>query len=132
MSEFARGARLYHNYLLPIPPMTKQRVCELNDLDRTGAKGVILTGNSYARELLLVLKIGYVYAYENRYPHKARLLDWMPDQFLDEDGELIVCARHAAMFRTHDGRCVTEPCTGATLRAVEIMADDGAVFLNES
>jgi hypothetical protein len=58
MSEFARGARLYHNYLLPIPPMTKQLLCELNDLDRTGAKGVILTGDSYARELFLVLKIG--------------------------------------------------------------------------
>jgi nitrite reductase/ring-hydroxylating ferredoxin subunit len=56
----------------------------------------------------------------------------MPDQFLDEDGELIVCARHAAIFRIHDGRCVTEPYTGATLRTVEIMVDDRVVFLNES
>jgi len=79
-----------------------------------------LTGDSYTRELLVVLKIGYVYAYENRCPHKARLLDWMPDQFLDEDGELIVCARHAAMFRIHDGVALqnhaqAQPCAPSRL-----------------
>ncbi|MEE8263379.1 MAG: Rieske (2Fe-2S) protein, partial [Gammaproteobacteria bacterium] len=40
---------------------------------------------------------------------------WVPDQFLDETGNLLQCATHGALFRIEDGFCVAGPCTGASL-----------------
>lgn len=111
--------------------MRKLTLCSLTDLRRTGAKGVTLNENGIARDLFVVCKDGKVYAYENCCPHTGGPLDWMPDQFLDDDGKLIVCATHAALFRIDDGRCTAGPCAGASLRAVSIVVDDGMIDLRE-
>lgn len=96
--------------------MSKRHLCALADLDRTGAKGITLTDGGSTRELFVVRKDDGMYAYENCCPHTGGPLDWIPNQFLDENGGLIVCATHAAVFRIHDGRCIAGPCAGAHLR----------------
>jgi nitrite reductase/ring-hydroxylating ferredoxin subunit len=111
--------------------MTKQRLCSLTDLEATGARSITLTGHGTSRDLFVVRRDDGVYAYENVCPHTGGPLDWMPDQFLDEDRKLIVCATHAALFRIEDGRCIAGPCAGAALNAVSITVHEGAVFLNE-
>jgi nitrite reductase/ring-hydroxylating ferredoxin subunit len=55
----------------------------------------------------------------------------MPDQFLDERRELIVCATHAALFRIDDGRCIAGPCAGAYLRKLSVRLDGDTILLIE-
>jgi nitrite reductase/ring-hydroxylating ferredoxin subunit len=46
------------------------------------------------------------------------------------DGEL-VCANHGAYFEADTGYCTYGPCEGATLEAVDVTVDDGAVYLTD-
>jgi nitrite reductase/ring-hydroxylating ferredoxin subunit len=42
----------------------------------------------------------------------------VPDRFLDQKRERIVCAAHGARFAIEDGRCVSGPCLGDSLEIV--------------
>jgi nitrite reductase/ring-hydroxylating ferredoxin subunit len=46
------------------------------------------------------------------------------------DGEL-VCANHGAYFEADTGFCTHGPCEGATLAAVDVAVEDGAVYLTD-
>ncbi|WP_251329996.1 Rieske (2Fe-2S) protein [Haloplanus pelagicus] len=46
------------------------------------------------------------------------------------DGEL-VCANHGAYFEADSGFCTFGPCEGATLEAVDVTVEDGAVYLTD-
>lgn len=70
-----------------------------------------------------------VYVYLNRCPHLGIPLDWQPDQFLDDDGELIRCATHGALFTIDDGLCISGPCSGQYLQPVPHKVLDGNVVL---
>ena len=62
-------------------------------------------------------------------PHAGRRLDWAPGQFLKSRDGLLVCAAHGAGFEPQRGECVSGPCKGDSLRAVELSVRDGAVWL---
>jgi nitrite reductase/ring-hydroxylating ferredoxin subunit len=64
-----------------------------------------------------------VVAYRNSCPHTGGPLDWVPDQFLNLDGDLIQCATHDALFRIEDGVCVKGPCVGRSLTAVPVVIE---------
>ncbi|GHA89212.1 ferredoxin [Lysobacter bugurensis] len=70
-----------------------------------------------------------VRAWLNVCPHAGRRLDWSPGQFLKSKDGLLVCAAHGAGFELLRGECVSGPCRGQTLRAVEVDVHDGRVFL---
>ena len=70
-----------------------------------------------------------LFAYRNSCPHTGGPLDWLPDQFLDIDGELIQCATHDALFRIEDGRCIAGPCAGKALIPVSVEISNDEVFL---
>ena len=57
-------------------------------------------------------------AWLNQCPHQGRRLDYAPGKFL-LDGANLVCAAHGASFRRGDGLCVSGPCRGESLTAVE-------------
>jgi nitrite reductase/ring-hydroxylating ferredoxin subunit len=44
------------------------------------------------------------------------------------DGE-IVCRNHGAMFESDTGLCTFGPCEGAYLNEIEVVVEDGAVYL---
>ncbi|HEX9709859.1 MAG TPA: Rieske (2Fe-2S) protein [Candidatus Thermoplasmatota archaeon] len=54
-------------------------------------------------------------AYVNRCAHAGTPLDWWPNEFLTEDGRLLICATHGALFEPDSGRCAGGPCAGGTL-----------------
>jgi nitrite reductase/ring-hydroxylating ferredoxin subunit len=70
-----------------------------------------------------------LYAYRNRCPHTGVNLNWLPDQFLDLNGEYIQCAMHGALFRIDDGYCVYGPCAGASLEKLPLQCEQGKVYL---
>ena len=69
--------------------------------------------------------------YVNSCPHTGGPLDWIEGQFLDLNGQYIVCATHGALFRIEDGHCLAGPCKGKGLTAVEVVVVEGEVRLAE-
>ena len=98
----------------------RERLCSLADLEATGAKGITLGAWPKAREFIVVRDGDQIRAYKNRCPHNSGTLETVPDRFLDADRENLVCSTHGARFRLTDGLCISGPCRGEALTAVEI------------
>ncbi|MDH5183773.1 MAG: Rieske 2Fe-2S domain-containing protein [Gammaproteobacteria bacterium] len=69
-------------------------------------------------------------AYQNRCPHIGIELNWLADQFLDLQGEHIICATHGALFRLYDGHCIAGPCVGQALQPISTLVEDGHIYLH--
>ncbi|SKA21241.1 Ferredoxin subunit of nitrite reductase or a ring-hydroxylating dioxygenase [Lysobacter spongiicola DSM 21749] len=82
-----------------------------------------------AESLVIYRQGDAVRAWVNVCPHAGRRLDWAPGQFLLSKDRLLVCAAHGASFELEQGECVGGPCRGDSLRKVEVVVRDGAVWL---
>ena len=104
-------------------------LCQLQDIDPESGKEVLLK-TAGANQAIALFRVGDgVRAYLNTCPHQGRSLNWAPDSFLfGEDGHL-VCPHHGACFDISTGACISGPCEGAWLSAVDIVLKDGAVQL---
>ncbi len=81
-------------------------------------------------ESLLLYRDGDgVRAWLNVCPHAGRRLDWAPGQFLKSREGHVVCAAHGAAFELQQGSCVSGPCRGQSLLAVQVAVREGQVFL---
>ncbi len=107
-------------------PAPEVVLCQLDDIPVPGSKGVTL-GERHG--VFVVRDWTGVHAYHNACPHIGVPLDWVPDQFLTRDKNLILCAMHGALFRVHDGYCIGGPCLGARLTPVAVAVADGVVIL---
>lgn len=63
---------------------------------------------------------GRFHAYVNRCAHAGTPLDWWPNEFFTEDGRLLVCATHGALFEPGTGRCAGGPCGGGALWSLAV------------
>jgi nitrite reductase/ring-hydroxylating ferredoxin subunit len=104
-------------------------LCRLEALADPGAKGFTVAGPDGAREILVVRRLGHVFAYENACPHLGTPLDFLPDRFLTRDGRHLLCSTHGALFEIATGFCIHGPCKGASLRQVPVTVRDGQVVL---
>ena len=102
-----------------------RKVFELSELEEGRSKSSYDDGEA----VFAVKKDGQVFIYRNQCPHLGSPLDWLEDQFLDGDGELIQCASHGALFTIDGGRCVAGPCLGQALSSVEFIERDEAIFI---
>lgn len=57
-----------------------------------------------------VCMAGKYYAYRNHCPHVGTPLDWLPNQFFSEDGAMLLCHTHGALFEPTTGECMAGPC----------------------
>jgi len=72
-----------------------------------------------------------VSVYRNRCPHKGIELNWVPDKFLDRDGEYLQCSSHGALFEIHTGKCIVGPCGGAYLEKLNSCVQDGGLYIED-
>ncbi len=93
-------------------------LCRVDEIEDGGAKGFRVEAHGLTHRIFAVRKGARIYVYRNDCPHVGTPLDWAPDQFLDREGENIVCATHGALFRLADGYCFHGPCVGAFLEPV--------------
>jgi nitrite reductase/ring-hydroxylating ferredoxin subunit len=92
------------------------RLCALSEIPDGASKGFTLERpDGRGLRVFAVRRGEAVWAYVNRCPHRGTPLDWRPDDFLDRDGQHIVCATHGAVFQIADGVCIAGPCTGDQL-----------------
>ena len=77
-----------------------------------------------------VVRVGDDYhAYLNRCPHVGSPLDLWPNEFLSEDGTLLVCATHGAIFEPHTGACVGGPCAGDRLTRLPVCREGDRIVV---
>lgn len=60
-------------------------------------------------------------AFENLCPHVPIPLDRGEGDLLSEDGRLLACQTHGALFTKETGSCVSGPCAGEALRRIPIV-----------
>jgi nitrite reductase/ring-hydroxylating ferredoxin subunit len=103
-------------------------LCKQDALAEGSARGFDINGVP----VFAVRKNGEVFAYHNSCPHIGVPLEWLPDQFLDSEGELIQCATHGALFVIETGVCVAGPCVGDALEPLPLVIRDGVVYLGSA
>jgi nitrite reductase/ring-hydroxylating ferredoxin subunit len=72
---------------------------------------------------------GRYHAYVNRCAHAGTPLDWWPNEFFTDDGQLLVCATHGALFEPDSGRCAGGPCGGASLWSLHVQIEGDRVVV---
>jgi nitrite reductase/ring-hydroxylating ferredoxin subunit len=68
-----------------------------------------------------------VHGYVDQCAHMALPLAQELDKYLTDDGTLIQCSWHGALYRIEDGACVGGPCMGAKLRTWPVAVRDGMI-----
>ena len=103
------------------------KLCDLTDLEATGAFGIECDGVEY----LVVREPGATtpQVYYNSCPHLGIALEIREHEFLDADQKFIVCANHGALFQIEDGLCIAGPCQNQSLKPAPHKVDQGSVFL---
>ena len=109
--------------------MCEFELCRLSDLPAEGSRGFSISTPSGAQDIFLVRKGERVFGYQNSCPHTGGPLDWVPDQFLNLEGNLIQCATHDALFRIEDGLCLKGPCAGQSLKALAVAVNGDRVSI---
>ena len=95
-------------------------ICHKDDIPENSAKGFSLEARSGEITFFVIRKNAKYFAYVNSCPHTNINLEWVPDQFLDINNELIRCSLHGAKFQIEDGYCIFGPCLGQQLKPLEI------------
>jgi|TARA_B110000971_G_scaffold216773_1_gene252336 nitrite reductase/ring-hydroxylating ferredoxin subunit len=73
---------------------------------------------------------GNFYAYQNQCMHLEVELDWKENDFLDDEGRLIVCATHGALYNPEDGNCISGPCQGKKLKKIAFEEQADKIIVN--
>ncbi|HAB09609.1 MAG: Rieske (2Fe-2S) protein [Alloalcanivorax venustensis] len=105
-----------------------QAVCKTEDIGEESAREFMVGEQS-----VIVVKFdGQFHAYLNWCPHLGIELNFMPDQFMDDDGRFLVCANHGALFEPENGACLSGPCSGDSLTAVPLDVRDGEIWVGNA
>ncbi len=109
------------------------RAGPVSALDGTRARVVPLPALPWDlhREAILVLdESGRPRAYLNRCKHLPVPLDGGTREFFDSTGRYLLCGTHGALYERGSGFCVSGPCRGKVLTAIELRVEGGEVVLS--
>lgn len=110
--------------------MTSVVLCTLDELAATRSKEFCVETGEWPLRGFIVRSGDAITAYVNRCPHAGHPLNMRPDQFLTEDGSLILCNSHGALFEVTTGVCVAGPCPGRRLQPLPIRIAHNRVMLD--
>ena len=101
----------------------------LEEIDDPGCREFRAGEGDWPFKGFIVRRGNEVFAYQNICKHVGHPLNWQPDSFLNETGNLIVCASHGALYEIDSGVCIAGPCPGKALNRVPVEIRDGAVVV---
>ena len=103
-------------------------ICRLMELEDGKGREFTFSEDGFPFSMFIVRKAELIRAYVNECPHTGVPLNWSPDEFTSEDGSLIICSTHGALFELDDGYCSFGPCTGDHLEQVPLEVDGEEVI----
>ena len=105
------------------------RLCTLGELESPGSKEFLFEGKEGEVVSIFAVRRGdMVRAYVNRCPHAGARLNGAPDDFLSNDGSLILCCHHGAVFAPETGVCTAGPCVNYGLQQVPVQVENGEIL----
>lgn len=110
-------------------PDVEKRLGLLSEVEDPGCREFTIGRGEWPFKGFVVRRGAEVYAYENSCRHAGHPLNWQKDRFLTEDGKKIICASHGAVYDIESGVCVTGPCPGKKLVAVQVEVRDGEILV---
>ena len=118
------------------PPSERRRVwktppgvalCAEGDSPDPGSRGFVLQIGEAFFHGFVVRKDGRTAGWIDRCPHQGFPLAVELDRYLSNDGELILCGWHGAVFQPLTGDCVGGPCAGGRLTPWPVEVKDGVI-----
>ena len=106
-------------------------LCRLDDVADGGSARFTARVDGQPRSVMVIRQGEQAFVYVNSCPHTEAPLDFTPGKFLNLEGTHILCTNHSALFRIEDGHCVSGPCVGDSLQALDATVEDGAVWVAE-
>ncbi|MBT8140713.1 MAG: Rieske (2Fe-2S) protein [Gammaproteobacteria bacterium] len=100
-------------------------ICSVSDVEEGQSRGFECDGKT----LFVVKKDGALHTYLNRCPHLGIELEYREDEFLDDDGSLIQCSTHGALFSIDAGDCLSGPCFGDRLTRANTRIENNKLYL---
>ncbi|QEL54830.1 Rieske (2Fe-2S) protein [Chromobacterium paludis] len=73
---------------------------------------------------------GKVHGYVNRCRHIPIELDLQDGRVFDLSGHYLICSMHGARYHPATGYCSWGPCKGQSLTALDVIEENGQVWLN--
>ena len=105
------------------------KICMTEDIPEREARSFETDDN---QTIFVTQRDGAFYAYQNLCPHLQTELEFLENQFLDQDQEYIECSTHGALFNVETGECIAGPCLGESLTKIDIKVhSDGGIYLEE-
>jgi len=109
----------------------KQKICDTDSLDELSCREFTVQSAATEKDAFLIYVNQQCYAYENSCPHTGVNLNWQKEQFFSLDGLFLQCSLHGALFEPETGFCVRGPCQGQRLKSINIINEDGALYVAE-
>lgn len=105
------------------------KICMTEDIPEREARSFDLENGDI---IFITQRDGIFFAYQNLCPHLQTELEFLENQFLDQDQEYIQCSTHGALFEVESGKCIFGPCEGDSLEKVAIKVhSDGGIYLED-
>jgi len=105
-------------------------ICPIEEIPDGGCLGFTIGEGDWPLRGFLVRMRNDVKGYVNRCPHARHPLNLRPNRFLTQDGSLILCSSHGALFEKSTGYCVAGPCAGQSLETIPLRIVEGYVLLS--
>ena len=88
----------------------------------------LVTSNGHTSVMIKRAATEWV-AFINECPHQGRRLDYAENAFLETPDKQVVCPAHGATFDASTGLCTSGPCSGQSLKKLQVTFDDKDVFI---
>lgn len=109
------------------------RVGPAGEIAEGTARAVIISPDpdrGFPRRAIVVRdRHGVLRAYVNLCKHLPVPLDGGSGEFLARDRVHLLCGTHGAYYRPEDGLCISGPCEGQSLDRLELLEEDGVVYV---
>ena len=99
----------------------------LDQIADPGARNYVLQIGDKRFHGFVVRRGEAAFGYVDRCPHAGLPLAQALDQYLTDDGGLIACSWHGALFEVETGACVGGPCAGTRLSPWPVRVEDGRI-----
>ena len=111
----------------PARPAPGTVICKLADLPVSGARGFVWRLTTAIFQGFIVRDGEVLHGYVDRCPHAGYPLAVELDRYLTDDGDLILCSWHGAVFKPLTGECIGGPPACGRLTPWPVVVDGAVV-----